>query len=165
MNECDKVVYTHHNVSNTVVDFTSKKEKTIFKKTIVLMLIFICFLNIKTKLSIPINLLCILIVLLINILINRNEIIEESVLVIKDFGIQLKKKYASGLEESKFLERSKIEGIVIHEFINGSMVSFSLGFLVTESNSLILSFRHVYPGLEFIKRVYLKCIEFETVKR
>ena len=90
---------------------------------------------------------------------------EESVLVIKDFGVQVKKKYASGLEEIKFLERARIEGIIIHEFIQGSSISFSLGFIVSEYNYLILSFKNVYPGLEFIKRVYLKCMEYEIIKK
>ena len=94
------------------------------------------------------------------VLIRRNEVIEESVLVIKDFGVQIRQKFASGLEEIKFLERAKVEEVLIHEAIKGSSVGFSLAFQVQDSNLLVLTFKNVYPGLEFIKRAYTKCIEF-----
>jgi len=158
------VVSSHYNVSNTVVDFTSKCNKPRF-------LFFagsfsaICFFCILLNRSVLFTTILCFTCAMVMLFMHRNEVLEESVLVIKDFGVQLRLKYASGLEEIKFLERSKIEDVVIHEFIQGASVHFALAFLVCESNQLVLVFKEVYPGLDFIKRVYLKCIEHETVRR
>jgi GPI-GlcNAc transferase complex, PIG-H component len=158
------LVTTYYNASNTVVNFTStKKRPSMYLFVVVAGIVFALLFLFKA--SLVTSILISIIYMLIFIFSRRNEVIEESVLVIKDFGVQWRMKYASGLEEIKFLERAKIERILIHEFIHGSSVCFALGFLVCESNLLVLAFKDVYPGLEFIKRVYLKCIEYDTVQK
>ena len=158
-------VYTnHYNVSNTVVNFTTKKRptSTLYFTAALLIVLVMLFL---TNMSILPSIFTVFVVSSILLFVRRNEVIEESVLVIKDFGVQLRIKYASGLEEIKFLERAKIEGVIIHEFIKGSAVCFALAFMVYESTLLVVAFKNIYPGLDFIKRIYLKCIEYETVRR
>ena len=153
----------HCNLSNTVANFTSIKKKTYFKTCAVTFLVTygLLFLFLTTTPAI-----CVFVVFaLLLLFIRRNEVVEESVLLIKDFGVQMRTKYASGQEEVKFLELAKVDGVIIHEFIQGSSVGFSLAFLVPESSVLLLTFKNVYPGLDFIKRVYMKCLEYEIRHR
>lgn len=98
------------------------------------------------------------------------QVTEESVLIIRDFGIQLQAKYVTGAEETKFLDKDKISGVIIHEYIRGSSVRYGLAFLVRggedghadlrqQQSSLSLSFGHLYPGLENLTKVYRACAE------
>jgi hypothetical protein len=98
------------------------------------------------------------------------QVTEESVLIIRDFGIQLQAKYATGAEETKFLDKDKISGVIIHEYIRGSSVRYGLAFLVRgdgeggvdahrQQSTLSLSFGHLYPGLENLTKVYRACAE------
>ena len=163
MLSANHVTSAHYNLSNTVANFTSKKKSTHFKLfaiafgiSYILLLLFLS----------TTSLVCVFTVLaLLLSYMRRNEVVEESVLLIKDFGIQMRIKYASGQEEIKFLELAKVEGVIIHEFIQGSSVGFSLAFQVPESNVLLLTFKNVYPGIDFIKRVYMKCLEYEIRHR
>ena len=157
------VTSAHYNLSNTVANFTSKKKNTYFRQcattSMVMYILLLLFLSTTPA-------ICVFVVLaLLLLFIGRNEVVEESVLLIKDFGVQMKTKYASGQEEIKFLELAKVEGVIIHEFIQGSSVGFSLAFQVPESSVLLLAFKNVYPGLDFIKRVYMKCLEYEIRHR
>ena len=155
------VVSVHYNVSNTVATFTSTKKRSSQRQTLFLMIFLYVALCIVFSFSTTASVLLFVVESLIFHLIRRYEVTEESVLLIKDFGVQIRQKYASGFEEIKFLERANVEEVIIHEFIQGSSVGFSLAFKVQDSNLLVLTFKNVYPGLDFIKRVYLKCIEYE----
>ena len=104
-----------------------------------------------------------------------SQVTEESVLIIRDFGIQLQAKYVSGAEETTFLDKDRISGVIIHEYIRGASVRYGLAFLMrgddaggadhTEHQSachapqMPLSFGHVYPGLDNLTRVYRACAE------
>lgn len=111
----------------------------------------------------------------------------ESVLVIQDFGIQLRLKYISGVEETKvwnikqiilikkiyttelqwvqlltwsciqFIDRDKVDGIFMHECIRGCKIHYHLAFLLHCNKRLALSFKHVYPGFSELQRVYTAC--------
>mmetsp|Transcript_1520 Transcript_1520/g.1661 ORF Transcript_1520/g.1661 Transcript_1520/m.1661 type:complete len:158 (+) Transcript_1520:419-892(+) len=88
-----------------------------------------------------------------------SQVTEESVLIIKDFGIQLRIKYRSGGEETKFLDKDKITGLIVHECIVGSSVRYELAFLMRGESKLSLSFKHLYPGLNDLTRVYKACVK------
>ena len=81
-------------------------------------------------------------------------VIEESVLIIRDFGVQLRLKYASGQEYTKFLYRDKISSVFIHEYIKGSAVCYSLAFTTYGEDRLNMCFTEVYPGLQALVKVY-----------
>lgn len=88
-----------------------------------------------------------------------SQVTEESVLIIKDFGIQLRIKFRSGGEETKFLDKDKITGVIVHECIVGSSVRYQLAFLMRDESKLSLSFKHLYPGLSDLTRVYKACVK------
>ena len=154
-------VFIHYNISNTVATFTSKKKQPIQRQVLLMMALLYISSCVVFSLSTTSWVILFLIESSVAVFIRRYEVIEESVLLIKDFGVQIRQKYASGFEEIKFIERAKVEEVIIHEFIQGSAVGFSLAFKVQDSDLLMLTFKNVYPGLDFIKRVYLKCIEYE----
>mmetsp|Transcript_28568 Transcript_28568/g.39314 ORF Transcript_28568/g.39314 Transcript_28568/m.39314 type:complete len:165 (-) Transcript_28568:3-497(-) len=95
--------------------------------------------------------------LTIIILFYRLSVIEESVTVIRGFGIQTKVKYFCGAERNLFLETDKIERVFIHEYIHGSQVKFSLAFLLAGDNRLTLAFNIIYPGFKNLQKIYMNC--------
>ena len=86
--------------------------------------------------------------------LHRLSVVEESILVIKDFGVQLRSKSLSGAEVTKFLYGDKIRNVFIHEFIGGASVHYSLAFVLHGEARLSLGFRHVYPGFAALQRAY-----------
>lgn len=119
-----------------------------------------------------------------------SHVTEESVLIIKDFGIQLRILYRSGSEETKvfleaflveipaivislltsitivqFLDKDKIAGVIVHESIVGSSVRYKLAFLMRDEAKLSLSFTHLYPGLPDLQRVYKACADMSSKSR
>ena len=76
----------------------------------------------------------------------------------------------------KFLDKDKISGVIIHEYIRGSSVHYGLAFLmrgvdtcdtavgdhdshIPQQPRLSMSFGHVYPGLDNLVKVYRACAE------
>ena len=74
------------------------------------------------------------------------------------------------------MDKDKISGVTIHEFIRGSSVHYGLAFLmrggeafdalgghdsnhIPQQSRLSLSFGHVYPGLDNLVKVYRACAE------
>jgi hypothetical protein len=78
----------------------------------------------------------------------------ESIIIIRNFGIQLRVKYIFGVEKTKFLDTDRIDSVFIHEFVYGSQIRYSLAFLVKGHDKLSLLFKHLYPGFDNMKRVY-----------
>lgn len=85
------------------------------------------------------------------------SIVEESITVIKKFGIQLKIKYKCGIETKKFIEAEKLERVFIHEYIYRSQVKFSLAVIISGEKRLHLVFKHLYPGFNNLRLVYMNC--------
>lgn len=81
----------------------------------------------------------------------------ESIIVIKNFGIQLRVKYLLGSELSKFLDKDRVDGILLHEYIYGSQIRYSIAFLVKGQDRMSLLFKNLYPGFDGLKRVYKNC--------
>jgi hypothetical protein len=86
----------------------------------------------------------------------RCTIVEESITIIKQFGIQHRIKYLSGSQRVNFIECTRIEGVFMHEFILGSRVNYCLSFLLKEG-SMALVYRHIYPGIDSLRCVYWTC--------
>lgn len=117
-----------------------------------------------------------------------SQVTEESVLIIKDFGIQLRVLYRSGNEETKvrgvtisalsgipvlliyliwiqFLDKDKIVGVIVHETIVGSRIRYELAFLMRDEAKLSLSFTYLYPGLADLRKVYKACADMSSNPR
>ena len=148
------VVSSHYNVSNTVVDFTCKSTRGRTRDFIIVFFVLLLSCILLNLPSWSTSIICVAYIILI-LIVQRNEVIEESVLVIKDFGVQLRVKYALGFEEIKFLERAKIEDVVIHEFIQGMQLLKILVFFIPASITF-----YNYP-----RSVCLLCSCFSGVRK
>ena len=81
----------------------------------------------------------------------------ESIIIIKNFGIQLRARYLFGDEKTEFFDNDRISSVFIHEYFYGSQVRYSLAFIVSGQERMSLLFKHIYPGFENLKRVYHTC--------
>lgn len=150
------ILFEERKLSNAVIEFKAIRKSNsniailVLGTTTMLLLITSIFWSLSIKLYI---ITCIIIIIVI--INHRSYVVEESILVIKDFGVQLRRKYASGSEYTEFLERNKINKVFIHECIKRSSICYQLAFLLHGENRLSLSFNYVYPGLIALKRVFL----------
>jgi hypothetical protein len=71
-------------------------------------------------------------------LIFHNLAIEESVTIIHQFGIQLKRKYFFGREKVQFIEIERLHAVFIHEYIKGCQVHFGLAFELKHRSSPVV---------------------------
>jgi hypothetical protein len=105
--------------------------------------------------------------------------LSESVLIIKDFGLQLSRKNVFGAEYKRvianilhsvfmvfisvylmqFLDREKISRVFIHEYIEGSSIRYCLAFLIHGDSKLELCYRYAYPGLPALQKIFSMCSE------
>jgi phosphatidylinositol glycan class H protein len=78
----------------------------------------------------------------------------ESLLVIKDLGLELKTTYLLfNKQESKFIDQSKILEIIINEGISRWQVKFYLAVIV-DGGSVAVVFENLLPRLDVLKEVY-----------
>jgi len=72
---------------------------------------------------------------------------EESILAIRNVGVQVKTTYLSGRSVSHFIERSRICDIIIHEAITMWQVKFYMAIIVARQDRMIVVFEHLLPQL------------------
>ena len=154
---CRMLYFSEKLVSENVTEFVVEK---MYKADLVNVVYISFFTLIITYFfsSVYVLFITIFIVLFLSILRILNSIQEESILVIHDFGIQLRRKYFGGREETKFFDHGKIKKVFLHEYIEGSAVHFCLAFDIINENKLILIFNQIYPGLRHLQQVYVKCV-------
>lgn len=98
--------------------------------------------------SLALAILPIILIAYIHILVT-----EESITVVKNFGVQHKIKFVSTFERKTFIEVDKLDRVFIHEYIYRSEVKFSIAILAKGDNRLLLSFKHLYPGFQNLQKV------------
>eukprot|EP01039_Chlorochromonas_danica_P004602 gene4602-5044_t len=89
----------------------------------------------------------------------------ESVTIIHDIGIQLRIAYPFCAEKLVFFDKDRLEGVFIHEFIQGSTVQACLAFLLEGEERLILAFDNCYPGYQALQTVYRNCLAMVKTER
>lgn len=146
-------------LSETVIEFKASNhdtQSTSITLLIIVVLIKTIMLFFDMNLVYLVPFIIIFVILVHDIL---NYVQEESVMIIKDFGIQLKKSYRFKKDYIQFLGRGKIESIFVHEYIRGSSVRYCLAYLLHNENRLLLSFKDVYPGLPALHTVFRSCTD------
>jgi len=152
------VAFEENKLSDTVIEFKAIRKRRDHVETILALLILgLLIFSVVNAVPIHVHIISSLVIIFI-VIAHRTHIVEESVLVARDFGVQLRQKDASGAEYTKFLDRNKIGSVFIHECIRGSGVTYQLAFLLRgepgAEGTLSLSFKHVYPGLDALEQVY-----------
>ncbi|OQR91295.1 hypothetical protein THRCLA_09046 [Thraustotheca clavata] len=83
------------------------------------------------------------------------KIVEESVLVIPQIGVQLRKKQQNGNEKFMFLEAKCINAVVINEAITFADVIYYMAFLVQNESKMILAFETFRPRVNALEKIFL----------
>lgn len=71
---------------------------------------------------------------------NCSASLTESILAIRNVGVQVKTTYLSGRSVSHFIERSRICDIIIHEAITMWQVKFYMAIIVARQDRMIVVF-------------------------
>ncbi|KAH8556946.1 GPI-GlcNAc transferase complex, PIG-H component-domain-containing protein [Umbelopsis sp. PMI_123] len=79
--------------------------------------------------------------------IKLSTIKEESILAVRNVGVQVKTTYLSGRSRSHFIERSRICDIIIHEAITMWQVKFYMAIITAKQDKMTVVFEHLLPPL------------------
>lgn len=146
--------FEENKLSETAVEFRILNETPVRPAHVVLIFFFIVITTVALLYgfiilkALSISTGCVLFFLL------KYAVKEESIIIIRDFGVQLRIIYLFGSEKTKFLDADRIEGVFIHEYIYGSQCSYCLAFFVKGQETLSLLFKHLYPGFDELRTVY-----------
>jgi len=107
--------------------------------------------------------ICFLVFLSLKIIYRRNQVKEETLMAIRELGVQLSTKYYSGLETHLFIDKKKIKSLIINEGIHFHAIIFYLAFIVEGQSKMILAFQNMLPKLKDLLPIYrgTRCIIFE----
>ncbi|KAL1921208.1 uncharacterized protein VTP21DRAFT_10924 [Calcarisporiella thermophila] len=83
-----------------------------------------------------------------------NTVTQESLLIIRDLGIQVRTVYADGRATSQFIDRAKLSDIIINEGITLWQVKFYMALMVEGHDRLVVVFEHLLPRLKVLLEVY-----------
>ncbi|CAM9500849.1 unnamed protein product [Pylaiella littoralis] len=84
----------------------------------------------------------------------RSRVREESLLVVRELGVQVTTKYVDGREKSTFLDKAKIKAILINEGITMHRVVFYLAFVVAGRDKMVVAFENLKPRLHILIKIY-----------
>ena len=85
----------------------------------------------------------------------RTTIVEESLLVNRDLGVQIETIRLDGKRSYQFLDKHAISAFVFNEGITACRVVYYLAVVVRGQDSLVLAFRN-FPGMGVLQKVYRK---------
>ena len=88
-----------------------------------------------------------LIIALFRLSSRYSRIKEESLLVMRDIGVQFKTTAASGRETSKFIDKQSIKCVVINEGVHNQQYIYYMAFAIKNHHKLAMAFQHIYPRL------------------
>ncbi|KAK9721487.1 hypothetical protein K7432_003405 [Basidiobolus ranarum] len=78
---------------------------------------------------------------------------QESILAVRDVGVQVKTTYLMGRTVSQFIDKSKIGEIIINEGFTMLQVKYYLAIIV-EKKKMVVVFEHLLPRLNILLTVY-----------
>lgn len=93
--------------------------------------------------------------IIIWIWLKLNIVKEESILSIRDVGIQVKTIYMNGRSVSKFIDKSKISDIIINEGITMLQVKFYMAIIVDGQDRMVVVFEVNLIFLEGFSLIFI----------
>jgi len=100
-------------------------------------------------------LLCIWIALFVVSLWKKmGQVQKESLLLIHDLGIQVKRSYVSGSVDRMFVERSRLRSVIINEGVGFSAVTYYLAFITSGDSELVLAFSALIPRIDHLVVIF-----------
>ncbi|KAF9187015.1 hypothetical protein BGZ49_004121, partial [Haplosporangium sp. Z 27] len=79
---------------------------------------------------------------------------EETILVIRDVGVQVKTVYLGGRSSSRFIDRSKISDIIINEAITMLHIRVYMAIIVEGEDKMVVVFQNLLPRLKVLLQAY-----------
>ncbi|KAG0258541.1 hypothetical protein DFQ27_004601 [Actinomortierella ambigua] len=79
---------------------------------------------------------------------------EETILVIRDVGVQVKTVYLGGRSVSRFIDRSRIADIIINEAITMMHIRVYMAIIVEGEDRMVVVFQHLLPRLNVVLQAY-----------
>ncbi|KAF9356317.1 hypothetical protein BGX26_005422 [Mortierella sp. AD094] len=79
---------------------------------------------------------------------------EETILVIRDVGVQVKTVYLGGRSSSRFIDRSKISDIIINEAITMLHIRVYMAIIVDGEDKMVVVFQNLLPRLRVLLQAY-----------
>ena len=127
---------------------------SILTTSVVLCSSVLCWMCMQWMLT-PLSLctLFLLFILLFAMFQLRSTIVEESLLVNYDLGVQIEKIRLDGKSSYTFLDKHTIKAFVFNEAIHSCRIQYYLGFIVRDQDDLVLCFRN-FPGVDVLQKVY-----------
>ncbi|KAG0326010.1 hypothetical protein BG000_001556 [Podila horticola] len=77
-----------------------------------------------------------------------------TILVIRDVGIQVKTVYLGGRSVSRFIDRSKIQDIIINEAITMMHIRVYMAIIVEGQDKMVVVFQNLLPRLNVLLQAY-----------
>ncbi|GAN08409.1 hypothetical protein MAM1_0203c07920 [Mucor ambiguus] len=78
----------------------------------------------------------------------QKSVRQESILAIRDVGIQVKTTYWGGSSVSRFINRNKIDDVIINEGISFWQIKSYMAILVKDEDKMVVVFEHLLPRLK-----------------
>ncbi|KAI5073733.1 hypothetical protein GOP47_0011746 [Adiantum capillus-veneris] len=87
---------------------------------------------------------------LVSLVLQRNCVEEEVVVIMPTFGIQLETSYFSGQVHRQFVPLKRILAAVINEAVTPTSCYYYLALLLRDDSKLVLAFKEVRPPLRML---------------
>ena len=84
----------------------------------------------------------------------RRTVVQESMFVIKNLGVQVTKTQLSGAEHHHFIDCSGIKKLIVNEGLTPYSVFLYVGLVVHGEQELVVPFRNFSLSLEEAKQIY-----------
>lgn len=95
------------------------------------------------------------------------QIKEESLLVIKDLGVEIKTSYMLLRSETLFIDQARILEVILNEGVYEWEVRFYMAIIIEGQDSMEVVFHHLKPRLSVLLPVYhgtRACLKFSSVQ-
>ncbi|KAF9406441.1 hypothetical protein BGZ94_003112 [Podila epigama] len=92
--------------------------------------------------------------ILLRVVFKLMMVTEETILVIRDVGIQVKTVYLGGRSVSRFIDRSKIQDIIINEAITMMHIRVYMAIIVEGEDKMVVVFQNLLPRLNVVLQAY-----------
>jgi hypothetical protein len=80
--------------------------------------------------------------------------VQESILVVRGLGVQLRSVFTNGSSSYQFIDASSVKAIIVNEGIQTCDVRYYMAIVVAGQKKLVLTFQSSRPRLPILSRIY-----------
>ncbi|CAO3687328.1 unnamed protein product [Rhizopus microsporus] len=81
-------------------------------------------------------------------LMKRRQVRRESIMAIRDLGVQIKTVYWDGSAVTRFIDILKIEDIIIHEGISFWQIKSYIAIIIKDEDKMVIVYENLLPKLD-----------------